>query len=81
MFHKIGDYECDWARNTGHAMHKYIRFFPWLVDKISGGLKMHADIVVLVVFPWNIEQVRDMLLGMADMNVLAGSQYGLYFES
>ena len=42
---------------------------------------MHADIVVLVVFPWNIEQVRDMLLGMADMNVLAGSQYGLYFES
>lgn len=47
------------------------------MDEVDSGVEMHAEVVVLVVFSWDVQREGHMLLRMLDMDILAGSQDGL----
>jgi hypothetical protein len=49
------------------------------VNKIESGVKMNADIVILVILSRNVEGVRNVVLRVSDVHVFAGSQQRLNF--
>ena len=54
-------------------MHQDIGLLSGLIDEVSCGLEVNAKIIIGMVFPWNIEGKWDMLLGMLDVYIFAGS--------
>ena len=57
-------------------MYKNVSFLSGLMNKISSSLKVHAQVIVLMVLARNVQSKGDMLFWMFYMNVFAGCQDG-----
>jgi hypothetical protein len=55
-------------------MDEDIGLFARLVDEVDGSVEVNAQIVVLVVLAGDVERVGHVLLRVADVDVLAGSE-------
>jgi hypothetical protein len=56
-------------------VHQDVGFLAGLRDEVGGCVEVETEVVVLVVLPGDVKTVGNVLLGMADVNVLAGSEY------
>jgi hypothetical protein len=55
MFDHIGKDESHRARNSSHAVHENIGLFEGLVDEVDGSFEVDAEIIVLVIFSWDVQ--------------------------
>jgi hypothetical protein len=45
-----------------------------LADEIGGSLEVNAEVIIWMVFAWNVQGEGYIIFGMLDMNVFAGGQ-------
>ena len=72
--HEVGEDEGCGARDTRHAVHEDVGLLSGLADEVGCGFKVDAEIVVGMVLAGNIEGEGDVLFGVLDVNILAGSE-------
>lgn len=55
-------------------MNQDVGFFARLMDEVSGGLEVETEVVILMVFPGDVESEGHCFFTVFNMNVFAGCE-------
>ena len=75
VFHEVGDDKCSRPRYTSHAVNEDVSVLTGLVDELGSSVKVHTQVVLLVVLPRYIQRVWHLVLRVPDVNVFAGCKH------
>ena len=76
MFDKIGNYQWNWARNSGKAMDHDVSPLETIMDEIGCLMEVSANVTRFVIVDGDVEEIGNVGLRMSKIDTFGCWEYG-----